>query len=127
MKSTRNIFQSHRKPTINLKRMNGRGNVRQLQNYVESMVIMTDEDGTVRSVPLALYKSESSQDVCEESLIDDLQNSFLLEEVSFAEAVRRYEQRLIRAAVESCDGNRDLAIKKLGISRRTFYRKLQDE
>ncbi len=32
------------------------GNVRQLQNYVESMVIMTDEDGTVRSVPLALYK-----------------------------------------------------------------------
>ena len=103
------------------------GNVRQLQNYVESMVIMTDEDGTVRSVPLALYKSESSQDVCEESLIDDLQNSFLLEEVSFAEAVRRYEQRLIRAAVESCDGNRDLAIKKLGISRRTFYRKLQDE
>lgn len=102
------------------------GNVRQLQNYVESMVIMTDEDGTVSSVPLSLYKSDSSPNTREVNPPDDLQNSFLLEEVSFTEAVHRYEQRLIRAAIENCDGNRELAIQKLAISRRTFYRKLQD-
>lgn len=102
------------------------GNVRQLQNYVESMVIMTDGEGTVSSVLLSGYKLEGSQDSGEGGLADDLESSFLLAEVSFTEAVRRYERRLIRAAIESCDGNRELAIEKLGISRRTFYRKLQD-
>lgn len=102
------------------------GNVRQLQNYVESMVIMADEDGTVRSAPMSLYKTESSQNTSGESPPDDLESSFLREDLSFAEAIHRYEQRLIRAAIESCDGNRELAIQKLGISRRTFYRKIQD-
>ena len=53
--------------------------MRQLQNYVKSMVIMTDEDGTVRSVPLALYKVKAVRMSAKRSLIDDLQNSFLLE------------------------------------------------
>ena len=115
------------------------GNVRQLQNCVESMVIMTDREGIVREIPSLLYKSEyeygAGRDSRDGKLEDDigrtaadgLQERFLMDEISFAEAVKRYEQILLKAAVEACDGNRERAIEKMGISRRTFYRKLRGE
>lgn len=103
------------------------GNVRQLQNYVESMVIMTGGDGIIRTVPLSLYKGDNEQNLKRGRMQEDIQSKFILEELSFTEAVRRYEQSLIKAAIENCNGNRDLAIQKLGISRRTFYRKLKGE
>ena len=36
------------------------------------------------------------------------------------------EKELIRKALEECSGNRAAAARKLGISRRTLYRKLEE-
>jgi DNA-binding NtrC family response regulator len=46
---------------------------------------------------------------------------------SLDEAVRRYEQRLIQAAVTAAEGNRAEAARRLGISRARLIRRLQEE
>ena len=85
------------------------GNVRQLQNFVERLLAMSD-DPTI-----------SASDVERE-----LQRDIRLRPVEGGlEAVRRNaEKARILEAIEQAGGNRSLAARLLGLSRRTFYNKL---
>ncbi len=96
------------------------GNIRELRNCIESMVVL------------------STGDVLEESLLPPEMES---EAPSAGEekpqggafsaqggmAIRDAESRLIEQALEKCGGNRTKAAEMLGISRRTLQRKLAEK
>ena len=104
------------------------GNVRELQNAIEQLVIITPT-GIVDDVPLLLEAasrreeavlSGDAAEAAERTLADIEERRYSLED-----AVERYERDLILRALEACGGDRTAAIKKLGMSSRTFYRRLE--
>lgn len=88
------------------------GNVRELRNVIERAVILA-EDGVVtpRCLPADL-----SSPLSPASSTRDSKASALL---------RDMELEQIQTVLEECKGNRTQAAQKLGISRKTLYRKLQ--
>ena len=104
------------------------GNVRELQNAIEQLVIITPS-GIVDDVPLLLEAASRREEAvlsgdaagaAERTLADIEERRYSLED-----AVERYERDLILRALEACGGDRTAAIKKLGMSSRTFYRRLE--
>lgn len=94
------------------------GNVRELKNVIERMVILSHGAKlTLRDLPASLRENERSAPASGISA-----PSIPLEAGSIKEANRR----MIMAAIETAGGNRSLAAKKLGISRRTLHRKLRE-
>ena len=81
------------------------GNVRQLRNVIDSAVVMADGDA-IGGEDIGL------RDTGEPSL-DTLR-------------IDRWEERLIRKALERCGGSVPQASKMLGISRATTYRKISE-
>jgi DNA-binding NtrC family response regulator len=87
------------------------GNIRELRNCIEKMVVLSsgnllDKDDVPDFegvAPIAVKKSENTDPL-------NLENS---------------EKELIRKALVECGNNRAAAARKLGISRRTLYRKLE--
>lgn len=91
------------------------GNIRELQNCIESCVIMCPGDSlTPRDLPAGFGSTETG----------DTHTSPSHVYATLREESERYEQGIIRAVLEQCGGDREAAMTKLGISRRTFYRKL---
>ena len=88
-----------------------RGNIRELRNCIEKMVVLAP--GEILQV-------------------EDIPPELLTEPVTAAAAmdnpldISSQEKELIRKALEECSGNRAAAARKLGISRRTLYRKLEE-
>jgi two-component system, NtrC family, response regulator AtoC len=102
------------------------GNVRQLENFVERMIVLTDGPAISRA------------DVARE-LAEQIEFSAAVTLTSTAErqpssvgvagldaAVRRTERRAIEKALARSGGNRTVAARVLGISRATFYCKLKE-
>ncbi|MCA9594288.1 MAG: sigma-54-dependent Fis family transcriptional regulator [Myxococcales bacterium] len=102
------------------------GNVRQLQNFVERLVVLASgprisaqdvnrelkrQAGTMGFAAASGYGPQISM---ESSVID------------LAAAVKKAERRAIEKALKSAKGNRNLAARLLGISRRSLYYKLQE-
>lgn len=88
------------------------GNLRELKSYVERAVILADssqpiiervEERVDNAPPRPTYYPRSGETL-------DTQ-------------LRAFEAEVIRAALADCGGNRTAAMKQLGLSRRTFYRK----
>lgn len=86
------------------------GNVRELKNIVERMVVLSQEkrltvdhlsDDLNFSAGPGTWNPESSN-------------------------LQQMEKELIRLKLQECRGNKSKAAQKLGISRRTLYRKLED-
>ena len=89
------------------------GNVRQLRNVVENMVVLAGEGRlTVADLPVELRGAAASADVQIASLAG----------VSISDA----EKELIRNTLRMVDGNREQAAKMLGIGERTLYRKIKE-
>lgn len=94
------------------------GNVRELRNCVERMVVMS------RSSTLSMA------DIPEEVRAGVGATAIPAIGTAGAEAapeglnIEAHERSLIEKALRECQGNRSEAAKKLGISRRTLYRKL---
>ncbi len=87
------------------------GNVRELKNVVERMVVLSQEK-KLTSV----------------NLPEDLKSS-LPPAVSWSPAasnIQDMEKELIRLKLQECRGNKSKAAEKLGISRRTLYRKIDE-
>ena len=94
-----------------LQNFNWPGNIRQLRNCVEKMVVLAaGEILTVADVP----QLEPGAEAEDKNIVTvdplNLENS---------------EKELIRKALAECGNNRAAAARKLGISRRTLYRKLE--
>ncbi len=90
------------------------GNIRQLRNVVENMVVLASGDKvTVDDLPADIYKGP-----------EQLANTQLghLAGISLEDA----EKELIRNTLKMVDGNREQAAKILGIGERTLYRKIKE-
>jgi two-component system response regulator AtoC len=102
------------------------GNVRQLQNVVERLVVLSsgprigtaDVRREVQQKPGALAFAESSGFAPK---VDLEQTALELEQ-----ALRKAEKRAIERAMTSAGGDKNLAARLLGISRRSLYYKLEE-
>lgn len=102
------------------------GNVRQLQNVVERLVVLgggprigaSDVARELEQKPGALAFAEASGFAPK---IDLEQTALELEQ-----ALRKAEKRAIERAMNSAAGNKNLAARLLGISRRSLYYKLEE-
>lgn len=88
------------------------GNLRELKSYVERAVILADS-----SLPIIERPTEASSTAAPQPA-HHLQKGEPLDT-----QLRAFEVEIIRAALADCGGNRTAAMKQLGLSRRTFYRK----
>ena len=91
-----------------------KGNIRELENIIERAVLLTD-DTVIGLDSLCNQVRPSTTSVA--TRIDTPS--------SLKEAVEQAERAAIRKALKESDGNRSQAARILGISRRTFYDKLE--
>ena len=90
------------------------GNVRELRNVMERMVVLArNEKLTVRDLPANIRELTGGGKPAGGALAGNL-------------TMEAAEKQLMIQALKQHDGNRTLAAKQLGISRRTFHRKLNE-
>ncbi len=87
------------------------GNIRELRNCIERMVVLSP------------HKELQVSDIPSEVLADSFAGN---DPAADPLNIDSQEKELIRKALEECHGNRAAAARKLGISRRTLYRKLEE-
>jgi DNA-binding NtrC family response regulator len=88
------------------------GNVRELRTAVEHAVVLSRGDRiSLRDLPPTLRATAAAPNPARLLAAPDL-------------TVTEAEKQLIVRALKDCEGNRTLAAKKLGMSRRTLHRKL---
>lgn len=96
------------------------GNVRQLQNFIERLVVFAEADEIgfreVRSELGAAAIQPASQ----------VEPSFATSVFELDEVVRRAERKALEKALTRAAGNRTVAARILGVSRRTLYNKLEE-
>lgn len=100
------------------------GNVRELENAMESIVVLCQND-VIRTEDLPEQIACVDHTAVEHKTESGVSPSVAtLSKGSLAEEIAAYERMLIANALDRCGGDRSRAIQELGISRRTFYRKL---
>jgi two-component system response regulator AtoC len=97
------------------------GNVRELRTAIEHGVVMaTGPKITVRDLPMALRHAASA------ALPRGISAAKAFGEKSSPLDIRETEKKLIMQALAATNGNVTAAAKKLGISRRTLHRKINE-
>jgi two-component system, NtrC family, response regulator AtoC len=97
------------------------GNVRELRTAIEHGVVMaTGPKITVRDLPMALRQAASAV------LPRGISAAKAFGEKSSPLDIRETEEKLIMQALAATNGNVTAAAKKLGISRRTLHRKINE-
>lgn len=94
-----------------------RGNVRQLQNVVERLVVLSEHPRITRADVVSELAREDGP------LQDETTNDISVIELDAA--VRAAERRALEKALKKAEGNRVLAAHLLGVSRRTLFYKLR--
>lgn len=95
------------------------GNIRELQNILESCVVLCSREYILpEDLPSSIHQGERRQAL-------EAAPSQYPWPVRLEDAVARCEEQVIRAALKNHQNNRQAAADSLGISRRTFYRKVQ--
>jgi two-component system, NtrC family, response regulator AtoC len=104
------------------------GNVRQLQNFIERLIVLTDSPRISKrevaaelsrlAVPKMSLAAAGGFNIAESSPQSSV--------VELNEAVRKAEKRALEKALKSARGNRSVAARLLGVSRRTLYNKLEE-
>jgi|Deesub1362A_J573_1020465.scaffolds.fasta_scaffold00004_225 DNA-binding NtrC family response regulator len=89
------------------------GNIRQLRNVVE------------RAVVLARGSTITTKDLPRELLFAGRRQK--AQDYAVTVTLRELEIQAIRNALRKCNGNKSRAAKMLGISRKTFYKRLKEE
>ena len=94
-----------------LKKRSWPGNIRELQNLMERLVVLADGDRiTLGDLPPELNSGSAAGPEAGGSLASQRQNS---------------ERDAVKQAISKAKGNRSVAARLLGISRRTLYNKLE--
>jgi DNA-binding NtrC family response regulator len=111
-----------------LQRARWPGNVRQLQNFVERLVVL-GSGGTIEAADVERELSDASPftthaDATATLSVASYRHSDAV--VSLDEAVRLAERRAIVSALKAARGNRSQAARLLGVSRATLYNKLKE-
>ncbi|MFZ3376962.1 MAG: sigma-54 dependent transcriptional regulator [Chthoniobacterales bacterium] len=97
------------------------GNVRELRTAIEHGVVMaTGPKITVRDLPMAVRQAASA------ALPRGISAAKAFGEKSSPLDIRETEKKLIMQALAATNGNVTAAAKKLGISRRTLHRKINE-
>ena len=97
------------------------GNVRELRNCIERAVILSEGE-TLDFKELVSAEAKESDAA---GMADSAGGTewTALSEMKLEEALSAFEESCIRQALAESGGNRAEAIRRLGLSRRTFYRK----
>lgn len=91
------------------------GNIRELRNCIERMVVLTRESVLqITSLPVNIREKIMPGSVIRPPMINDSLD------------IETNEKKLIIKALDDTDGNKTAAAEKLGISRRTLHRKLNE-
>jgi transcriptional regulator with PAS, ATPase and Fis domain len=88
------------------------GNIRELKNLVERLVILSDDGIIINSL------------LPEKMKFDDETNQSTLKTV-LQDEIQSYEKMQIISVLQSTNGNKQEAAKKMGVSRATLYNKLK--
>ncbi len=96
-----------------------RGNVRELQNFVERLVVLADSE-TISEQDVLLEQQRSL------GLAGDAEPRLESSVVSLDVALQRAEQQALAKALRKAAGNRTLAARILGVSRRALFYKLRE-
>jgi two-component system response regulator AtoC len=104
------------------------GNVRQLQNFIERLIVLAETPRiSKREVHLELSRLATPHMALAAAggfnLVESAPQSSVVE---LDAAVRKAERRALEKALKSAKGNRSVAARLLGISRRTLYNKLEE-
>jgi two-component system response regulator AtoC len=102
-----------------LNRADWRGNVRELQNFVERLVVLAE--GTIVSEQDVRLEQERAL-----GPIGTNERSMESSVVSLDAALRRAERHALEKALRKSGGNRVLAARILGVSRRALFYKLRE-
>lgn len=86
------------------------GNVRQLRNVLEGIVVMSEGDVSVSTLPEELKQEEEEPYV----------------RIPASSSIDDAEKELIRASLIHFGGNRAQAARSLGLGRKTLYRKMEE-
>jgi DNA-binding NtrC family response regulator len=98
------------------------GNVRELRNVIERMVVLSrGQRLTVRELPPALRATAPAPGGTQAPAWRPQPGR-----AGTPESMAEVERLMIESALKTCDGNRTLAARQLGISRRTMQRKLKE-
>jgi DNA-binding NtrC family response regulator len=87
------------------------GNIRELENVIQSAVIRTDEE-VISCLDLPEHIRQLSDEISQPGDEPD----------SFDGLVRQFKVDLVHKALEQCDGNKTLAARKLKVSRAYLHR-----
>ena len=122
-KFTKNVNKIEPECLFALKNYSWPGNIRQLENVMERMMIMCEGDALrVEDLPEEVAGSAGVRISVENGKVDDLAN--------FKEIVRKQtqsvERELIEKALEETNGNITRAAEKLGLSRKGLQLKLKE-
>lgn len=126
-KYDKHVYMSH-EILRGLQRFSWPGNVRELRNCIESAVIMSREDQlSWQDLPEYIRGSSEQQILVYKKTMDELKEERAESVTDLKDALSKYEQYLIRSMVRQCGGNKEAAAKRLNISKRSLYRKLNEE
>lgn len=96
------------------------GNVRELKNVVERMVVLSQGSRlSLENLPDDIKASNQAHSTGDFTQPAELWNPEGLN-------LHQMEKELIRQKLQDCKGNKSKAAKRLGISRRTLYRKIDE-
>ena len=89
------------------------GNVRQLKNIIERAVVLTKGDSlALHDLPEEFHPAGKMPE--------------MMKTVTARKTLREIELHAIKEALQKCDGNKSKAARMLGISRKAFYKRLND-
>ena len=114
-----------------LRRYEWPGNIRQLENIVERLVISTDETlistNPIKKLLLSLDSTGMQKSaIYGENTINSIENKSTIT-VPVDESLENMEKYIIQWMIEKENGNKALVAKRLGIGRSTLWRKLNNK
>ncbi len=92
-----------------------KGNVRELENEVQRLVILADDNGVIRPSDLRLQLRQESALVAEQAV---------LREGTLREMMEEVEKQVLSRVLVECDNNKTRAAARLGITREGLHKKL---